>query len=113
MDRVVDVDVEADRPGRVGAADPAPSVVVDELVALGQGWVAQQRGEAVGEHGTDEQHGLSGPGDLVLEVDVVDVGGLHGRSPGRCGCQTKVVPSRLRRELGLYGRNVGCYGVES
>ncbi len=40
-DGVVDVLVDADGSGRVGAADPAATVVVDELLGAGEGGVPQ------------------------------------------------------------------------
>ena len=50
---------DAHRRRRVGAADPTPLVVADQLVAVGQRRFCEERHEAVGEDMADEQHGFA------------------------------------------------------
>src|SRR5215211_12109 len=49
---------DADGRRGAGASDPATLVVPDELVAVGERRFRQQRQEAVGDDGADEQHGF-------------------------------------------------------
>jgi hypothetical protein len=55
-------------------------VVADQLVAVGQRGFVQQRREPVGEDGADEQQGFTRAADLELELDTVDLHGLHDSS---------------------------------
>src|SRR6188472_338133 len=71
---------DAHRRRSVRAADPAPLVVSDQLVAVGQRRFFEERQEAVGEDGADEQHGFARSDLLVFQFDAVDLYALHGSS---------------------------------
>ena len=75
---------DAHRRRGVGAADPTPLVVSDQLVAVGQRRFGQERQEAVGEDGADEQHRFARSDHLVLQLDAVDLCDLHGSSFRGC-----------------------------
>ena len=86
---------------RVRAAAPAALVVPDQPEARDQRRLGDERQEAVGEYGTDEQDRLAGSGHLVLELDAVDLYALHVPPPQ--------VDSKKMREHGCYGGNARGY----
>ncbi len=77
---------DAHRRRSVGAADPTPLVVPDQLVAVGQCRLCKERHEAVGDQHVDQQHGLPCSAHLVFQVDAVDVYALHGSFSFGAGC---------------------------
>ncbi|WP_406180858.1 hypothetical protein [Streptomyces sp. NBC_01006] len=80
-DGIGDVVGDGDLPEGVGAAAPAPLVVADELVALGECRFGHERDEPVGEDRADEQERLPGSADLVFELDAVHRDGVHDVLP--------------------------------
>ena len=66
----------------VGAADPTPLVVADQLVAVGQRRFGEERQEPVGDDGANEQHRFARSDHLVFQLDTVDLGDLHQSSSG-------------------------------
>ena len=60
-----------DRRRRARAADPAALVVRDQLIAIRQRSLGDERPKAVGEDRTDQQHRFAGAGYLVFQLDTV------------------------------------------
>jgi len=60
-------------------------VVPDELVAVGERRFRQQRQEAVGDDGADEQHGFARSAHLVVQIYAVDCCALHESSSFAAG----------------------------
>lgn len=72
------VNGDGHRPRRARAADPAPLVVADQLVPVGQRRLGHEGQETVGEDRADEEHRLARADHLVLQLDAVDRCDLHG-----------------------------------
>src|SRR4051812_43817287 len=64
----------------VRAADPTPLVVSDQLVAVGQCRLWQERYEAVGDEHVDQQQGLPCSTHLVFQLYAVDSCTVHDSS---------------------------------
>ena len=59
--------------GMSAAAGEATPVVLDEPVVISKGGLRQEWGKGISEHGTvDEQHRLTAPSHLVLQLSAVD-----------------------------------------
>src|SRR4051812_48287455 len=64
----------------VRAADPTPLVVSDQLVAVRQRRLGEERHEAVGDEHVDQEHGLSCSVHLVFQFYAVDFRTVHDSS---------------------------------
>ena len=88
--------------GSVGAADPTPLVVPDELIAVGERGFRHERQEAVREHGTDEQHRFARSDHLIFQLDAIDLCVLHRSSSfaspelGPCSTIVRCTSCRIR-----------------
>ncbi len=71
---------DAHRGRGVRAAGPAPLVVPDELVVVGQCRFLDERQEAVGEDGADEQYRLARSDHFVFQLCAVDLYAPHASS---------------------------------
>src|SRR5712691_3613620 len=93
----------------VGAADPTPLVVSDQLVAVGQRRFRKERQEPIGEDGADEQHGLARSDHLAFKLYAVDLCSLHWVLLGITSLARGLVVPPKMREQDCYGGNSHGY----
>jgi hypothetical protein len=75
-------------------------VIRDELIAIGQRSLADERLKAVGEDRTDQQHRFAGAGDLVFQLDTVYECVLHGST------SCAVFATGVQRSIGSCSRSL-------